>query len=292
MATSACRSPGVHTSTSWTSSRLTRACQSVSAAAQPSRARRGVHGGRVPAAQHGHGGLQRQVEHVRRGPPGLRVGRAHERVADHAHAEQRAARDLTRCLLHLGASPSGRYWGAGLRVPGGVQRLGRAEDRAHRLERALPADRSIASIISSTCSASSPEARGAAAPRGRGPCRARRARARPPRPGGDDGPVAVAGAADADSPSNRFGSGTASVASVPVISTKPVRRSGESQLSTQRRRLAAGVFDECGDVGGHRDAERGSRARARADDARTRAPGGRRRRPAARGRKHRGSTDR
>ncbi len=62
--------------------------------------------GRVPAAQHGHGGLQRQVEHVRRGPPGLRMGRAHERVAHHAHAEHRAVRDLTQCLLHLGARPS------------------------------------------------------------------------------------------------------------------------------------------------------------------------------------------
>ena len=38
MATSACSSPGVHTSTRCTSSRLIRACQSVSAAAQPSRA--------------------------------------------------------------------------------------------------------------------------------------------------------------------------------------------------------------------------------------------------------------
>ena len=34
------------------------------------------------------------------------------------------------------------------------------------------------------------------------------------------------------SPSNPFGSGMASVASVPVISTKPCRRSGESKLSS------------------------------------------------------------
>ena len=34
------------------------------------------------------------------------------------------------------------------------------------------------------------------------------------------------------SPSNRFGSGSASVASVPVISTNPCRRSGESKLSS------------------------------------------------------------
>ena len=34
------------------------------------------------------------------------------------------------------------------------------------------------------------------------------------------------------SPSNRFGSGTARVASVPVISTKPAARSGESQLNS------------------------------------------------------------
>ena len=34
------------------------------------------------------------------------------------------------------------------------------------------------------------------------------------------------------SPSNRFGSGSARVASVPVISTKPCRGSGDSKLST------------------------------------------------------------
>ena len=39
------------------------------------------------------------------------------------------------------------------------------------------------------------------------------------------------------SPSNRLGSGSDSVASVPVISTKPCRRSGESKLSTS---VAAG----------------------------------------------------
>ncbi len=94
MATSAWLTPGVHTSTSCTSSRLIRACQSVSVAAQPSRPRRGARRGRVPAAQHGHAGPQRQVEHVRRGPPGVRVGRAHERVAHHAHAEHRRVRDL------------------------------------------------------------------------------------------------------------------------------------------------------------------------------------------------------
>jgi len=48
---------------------------------------RGLRRRPVPAAQRGQHRPQRQVERVRGGAPGLRVRRAHERVADHAHAQ-------------------------------------------------------------------------------------------------------------------------------------------------------------------------------------------------------------
>ena len=149
-------------------------------------ARRGAHRGRVPAAQHGHGGLQRQVEHVRRGPPGLRVGRAHERVADHAHAEHRAARTLARCLLHPRSSRQAGTQDAGSsRVlafgsQSGSSSLGQAERRPYRLERALrggPPDR-LHGLEHMPAPAHPTRAGGRRRRVARGPCRARRARAR------------------------------------------------------------------------------------------------------------------
>src|SRR5829696_5930542 len=48
---------------------------------------RGRHGGGVPAADGGHPGREREVEDVADRPPGLGVGAAHERVADHPDPE-------------------------------------------------------------------------------------------------------------------------------------------------------------------------------------------------------------
>ena len=98
---------------------------------------------------------------------------------------------------------------------------------------ALTADRSMAVIISSTCSAISPEARW------RAPARMARTMSTTPVPRPAAAPsagITVQSSSPARrrrmSPSKRFGSGTASVASVPVISTKPERDSGESQLNS------------------------------------------------------------
>ena len=139
---------------------------------------------------------------------------AHERVADHPHADATVPRTYGSHSC--------------------VKRVGHVEDGLDRLEgRSADADRSIAVIISSTCSAISPEAR----------CGSPRRIARTmsttplPRPAArparrDHGPLRLAARRTRRSPSNRFGSGTARVASVPVISTKPHRCSGESQLNS------------------------------------------------------------
>jgi hypothetical protein len=91
----------------------------------------------------------------------------------------------------------------------------------------------MAVIISSTCSAISPDARWGP------PSRMARAMSTTPLPRPAAAPsagITVQSASPARrtrrSPSKRFGSGTASVASVPVISTNPARMSGESQLNS------------------------------------------------------------
>ena len=93
IAISAWVSPGVQMSTRSTSSRSTSAAP-VGLGATPSRAARrpSATAVGVAAGEHGQLGAQRQVEEVRCGAPGLRVGGAHEGVADQADAEGGAVR--------------------------------------------------------------------------------------------------------------------------------------------------------------------------------------------------------
>ena len=121
-------------------------------------------------------------------------------------------------------------------------------------------------MVSSTCSPSSPDARGRPPPR-----RARAMSSTPsPRPSAapevgrtchSSAPVARS----LISPSNRFGSGSARVASVPVISTK-LPRQRRLEAEHERGHRALRVLDQSGDVGGDLDGEYRAGPRPTADD--------------------------
>ena len=143
-----------------------------------------------------------------------------------------------RCLVQRRWPPAGRGPSSqrgGLRVPVCRHRLGHAEAGRHRAERARLGRAAIASMVSSTCSASSPEARWRHAPR-----RARAMSSTPsPRPAaapaaGMDLQSAAPAGRSLISPSKRFGSGRARVASVPVISTNPCRAQRRVEAEHQR----------------------------------------------------------
>ena len=107
MAISACVSPGVHTSTSWTSSRAMSARQSVSTLPQPRRRAASARRLGVASRRERPSRGERQVEEPTGRTPRLRVRRPHEGVAHHADAEHRRA---LLSVIRQDGKASGRYW--------------------------------------------------------------------------------------------------------------------------------------------------------------------------------------